>query len=130
LVTNILIIEGFLAQNDLEHSDDAAEGKFVKSFFEGLVFIHDSDVSDTVHLVEALNAMFDELSKLDSGVNGVRHTLDDNLLLILSLEEVVSSLQVAADSDLVLNADFVRRELFDSLVDSLVFVSHDGEVVV
>ena len=82
----------------------------VEAFFGRFVLVHNSDVANAVNLMESLDTMFDELSKFDSRVDSVRDTLDDDLLLSLSLEEVVSSFQVAADSDLVLNTDFVSGE--------------------
>ena len=43
----------------------------VKTFLEGLILVHNSDVRDLVELVEALDAVLDKLSKFDSALNGV-----------------------------------------------------------
>jgi hypothetical protein len=110
LVADVLLIERLLTQDNLEHSHNAGESELVEAFFGRFVLVHNCNVANAVDLMESLNTMFDELSKFDSRVDSVRNTLDDDLLLSLSLEEVVSSLQVAADSDLVLNTDFVSGE--------------------
>ena len=43
----------------------------VKSLLEWLVLINDCDVADLVVLVEALDAVFDELGKFDRAFDGV-----------------------------------------------------------
>jgi len=53
--------------------------------------------------------MFHEFRKLHGTVNSVGDALDDNLLSTISFEQIMSTLEVAADSDFVLNSDFVRR---------------------
>lgn len=126
LIAHVFIVERLLAENNLKHGDNATESEVVKTFLSRLVFIDDSDVTDAVDLVKSFNTVFHELSKFDCGVNGVGNTLDDDLFGSFGLEEIMSSLQIAANSDLVFNTDLVGRELFDSLVDSLVFVCHSG----
>lgn len=112
LVADILGIEGLLAELDLEHSDDAGEGEVVKTFFKGLVLVKDGDVGDLVDLVEASDAMLDEFGEFDGGLNSVGDTLDDNAVGGVLSEEVVGALEISADTDLALDADFVGREDF------------------
>jgi len=88
----------------------------VKAFFEGLILVYDCDVADFVVLVQAFNAVLDQLSQLDGALDRVRHSFDDDVVGGWSstrsrswseVQKLVSSLEVPADTDPALNANFV-----------------------
>lgn len=79
----------------------------VEAFFKGLVLIEDGNMGDLVDLVEASNAVLDKLSEFDSGLNGVGYTLDNHAVGSVFSEKIVGALEVSADTDLTLDADFV-----------------------
>jgi hypothetical protein len=124
LVPDIFSIEGLLAELDLEHGHNSGEGEVVEAFFEGLVLIKDGDVGDLVDLVEASNAVLNKLSELDSGLNGVGYTLDDDAVCGVFTEEIVGAFEVSADTDLSLDTDFVRGQFLLGLFDTTIFISH------
>ena len=110
----------------------------VEALLERLVLIHDSDVADLVELVKALDSVLDELSELDSALNRVRHALDHDVVswgwrgsccgISLSsgssVEELMCSLEVAADTDATLDANLVRGKHFLGLLNAHVLVCH------
>jgi len=98
----------------------------IKSFFKRFILIINCDVGDLVNLVKSLYAVFDELAQFDSGFDCVGDALDnDDATSVIGLvEEVVGTLEVSADADLSLDADFVGGESFLGLLDSFILVSH------
>ena len=84
--------------------------------------------------MQTLDAVLDELGKLDGALNCIRHALNDDVVsgdrptsslgARGSAEQLVSALEVAADADATLHADLVRREHLLRLLDTLVLVSH------
>lgn len=130
LVSNIVLVELGLAENDLEHGHDSREFEMVKSLLKWLVLINNCDVADFIVLVEALDTVLNEFGKFNRAFDGVRHALNcDRFLAVLSVgEQFVSTLEVAADSDAALDSDLVGRQDLLCLVDSLVFVCHCGSV--
>lgn len=78
----------------------------IKAFLKGLVLINNSDMVDTVDLVETLDTVLDQFSELDSGLNGVRDTLDDNSVRF-TVEQFVSALQIAANTNSSSHSDLV-----------------------
>lgn len=90
--------------------------------FQRFVFIHNCDVTDAVNLMESLNAMFYEFSKFHGTVDSVGNTLDDDLFSTIGFEQVVSTLKVTANSDLVLDSDFVRGKALNGFINSSVLV--------
>lgn len=50
----------------------------VKTFLKRLVLINDGNMINAVNLMKTLNTVLDELGKLDSRLNSVRNTLDDD----------------------------------------------------
>lgn len=107
LVSNILSVKGLLAQLNLEHGDDPCELKLVKTFFEGLILIKNRDVRDLVDLVKASDAVLNEFSELDCGLNGVGDTFNDNEVGVVLAEEIIGTLEVSADANLAFDTDFI-----------------------
>ena len=124
LVANISGIEGLFAKLDFEHGNNSSEGKVIKAFLKGLVFVKDSDVGDLVDLVEAGDAVLDEFSELDSGFDSVGDTLDNYAVGGVFSEEVVGALEVSTDTDLALDTDFVGREDLLRFFDTTILISH------
>jgi hypothetical protein len=124
LVANILGVESLLAELDLKHSDDSGELEVVEAFLKGLVLVEDRDVRDLVDLVQAGNTVLDQLSQLHSGLHGVRDALDYDAVAALSTEQVVCPLEVPADADFALDADFVGGQHLLALFNATIFVCH------
>jgi hypothetical protein len=124
LVADILGVDGLAAQTDLEHSHDPGELQVVKTFLKRLVLIINSDVGDLVVLVEAGNAVLDQLSELDCRLHSVRNALDNDTVGFALIEQVVSPLQVSADSDGALDTDLIGGQDFLLLLDSSILISH------
>jgi len=61
----------FLAQNNFKHGDHSCELQVVQTFFKRLVLINDSDVADFAQLVQALDAVLDQLSKLHCALDSI-----------------------------------------------------------
>ena len=107
----------------------------VEALLKGLVLVDDRDVADLVELMETLDAVLDQLSELDGALDSVGHALNDDVVcgrLALwhsgawgGVEQLVSTLEVAADSDATLDTDLVRREHLLGLVDAHILVCHD-----
>lgn len=110
----------------------------IETLFERLILIHDGDVADLVELMKALDSVLDELSKLDSALNRVRHAFDHDVVSGSwcgscgcvsnwrgsSVEELMGSLEVAADADATLDANLVRGKHFLGLLNAHVLVCH------
>ena len=138
LVADIGGVELLLAEEDLEHGDDTSELEVVKTLLEWLVLVHDGDVVDLVDLMETLDAVLDQLSQLDGSLNSVGHALNDDVVggwsgLLDgsissggggSVEQLVGSLEVAANANATLHSNFIGWELLLWLLDSLVLVCH------
>ena len=124
LVANILGVKGLLAELDLKHGDDSGELEVVEAFLKGLVLVEDRDVRDLVDLVEAGNAVLDQLGQLHSGLHGVRDALDYDAVAALSTQQVICPLEVPADADFALDADFVGGQHLLALFNATIFVCH------
>ena len=110
----------------------------VKALLKWLVLIDNSDVADLVKLMKALDSVLDELSELNSALNSVRHAFDHDVVswswrgscccisywLGSSVEELMGSLEVAADADATLDANLVRGKHFLGLLNAHVLVCH------
>lgn len=110
----------------------------VKALLKWLVLIDNSDVADLVKLMKALDSVLDELSELNSALNSVRHAFDHDVVswgwrgssrcisywLGSSVEELMGSLEVAADTDATLDANLVRGKHFLGLLNAHVLVCH------
>jgi len=126
LVSDISGVEKALGEHDLEHGDDTGELEVIETLLERLVLVNNSDVGDLVDLVESDDAVLDKLSKFDRTFDGVRHALDDDLVVasLSSTEKLVSSLEVAADANASLDSDFVGRKHVLCLLNSAILFSH------
>ena len=88
--------------------------------------------------MKALDSVLDELSELNSALNSVRHAFDHDVVswgwrgssrcisywLGSSVEELMGSLEVAADTDATLDANLVRGKHFLGLLNAHVLVCH------
>lgn len=106
----------------------------VQALFKRLILINDRDVANLVELVESLDAVLDELSQLDGALDGVGYALDHDVVsgdgttwsgrAWGGCEELVCSLQVAADADTTLDADLIGGKHLLGLLNTLVLFCH------
>ena len=70
--------------------------------------------------------MFHEFCQIDSGLNSIGDTLDDDSVVLVGLvvQQLPSSLEVAANTDTSSNTDLVLRKGLLLLLDSSVCLSH------
>jgi len=80
LVANVARASGIFAKGNFKHSHDASEAQVVQTFLQGLVLVHDGDVADLVQLVKTLDSVLDQLGELYCALDGVRNTLDDDMI--------------------------------------------------
>jgi len=94
----------------------------VKALDQWLKLINNCDVVDLVNLVKSLDTMLNELGKVDSRLDCVGYTLDDNgVIVTLSIvEKIPSTLEVATNADASSDSDFVSWESFWSSLNSSV----------
>lgn len=113
----------------------------VQSFLKGLVFVHNGNVTDLVQLVKALDSVFDQLSELDSTLDGVGHALNDDVVSaggttcgrdssFCCVEQLVGTLEVAANANTTLDADLVGWEHLLGFVDAQILFCQDRKSVV
>jgi len=98
----------------------------IETFFKRFVLILDCNVADFVDLVETLYAVLDKFREFDGAFDGVGDTLNDDLVVTVLRggEKLMSSLEVAANTDSALDSDFIRRQLFLYLLYTSVLISH------
>lgn len=115
-----------LGQSDLEHGDNSAELKLVKSFVKWLVFVNDGDVADLVDLVETLDSVLDQLGEVDCRLDCVGHSLDDDGVIgvLGAVEQLPCSLEVSSDTNSSSNSDFVSWKCIFTLIDSSISFCH------
>tara|TARA_B110000305_G_C18836569_1_gene358188 strand:+ start:148 stop:468 length:321 start_codon:yes stop_codon:yes gene_type:complete len=106
----------------LEHGNHSGELEVIKTLNQWLELINNGDVVDLVNLVKSLDTMLNELGKVDSRLNRVGHTLDDNGVVVALgiVEKIPSTLEVATNADASSDSDFVSWESFWSSLDSSV----------
>jgi len=96
----------------------------VKTFLERLVLINNSDMVNAVNLMKTLNTVLNQFSKLDSRLDSVRNTLDDNSVRF-TVKQLISSLQIAADTNSSSHSDLVRGKRVLSLFNSAILIRHN-----
>lgn len=77
MISDLSVVEGLGAQSNGEHSHLSLELKVVKAFLEGLVLINDVDVRDLVQLINLLDSVLDQLSKLHGAFHSIGNSLND-----------------------------------------------------
>jgi enoyl-[acyl-carrier-protein] reductase (NADH) len=122
----MLGVNSGLAKSDGEHGDVSLEFKVIKTFFNRLVLINNSDIWDFIVLMKLVNSVLDELSQLDCVFHSIGNTLDNNGVLTLdsASEEFISSSQISANTRASLNSDFILRKFLLSLFYSKVLFCH------
>ena len=94
----------------------------VKTLDQWLKLIDDGDVVDLVNLVKSLDTMLNELGKVDSRLDCIGYTLDDNGVIVALgiVEKIPGTLEVATNADASSDSDFVSWESLWSSLDSSV----------